>query len=261
MTARVIGASLVVLLLALAPASAGASATRPPVALTATPAHVGLAGNARASVRIVNTGSARVVVDVRTAGFALDLRGRPRIVKASEVRRSAATWLRLRPRMLVLAPGAASSVSIASRLPRRAEPGDHDALVLFTTRQRVQDGVAVRMRVGVVVVVRAPGAVVRRLELGGLRVARSGRVRTLELVVANRGTVTESVTRDAIVVTLSRSGRRLARLTAVPRTLRPGTRGVVQFRCPARVSGALRASVEVRSGAPGGFRRTYRIRV
>lgn len=260
MTARLIGSSLVVLLLALAAASAGAGGARPPVALTATPARVELVGSGAATVRIVNTGAMRVVVDVRTAGFALDLRGRPRIVRASGARRSAVGWLRFRPRTLALAPGAAGSVSIVSTLPPRTEPGDHDALVLLTTRRRVQDGVAVRMRMGVVVVVRAPGAVVRRLELRGLRVVRRARVRTLELVVVNRGNVTESLSRDAASVTLYRSGRRVARLVAAPRTLRPGTRGVVQFRCPPHLAGAFRASVEV-TGASRGFGRTYRVRL
>ena len=64
-------------LLALASASAGASGARPPVALTASPAHLELAGTGRATVRVTNSGTNPVVLDVRRAGFALDLRGRP----------------------------------------------------------------------------------------------------------------------------------------------------------------------------------------
>ena len=180
--------AVVPVLLALASASAGASGARPPVALTASPAHLELAGTGRATVRVTNSGTNPVVLDVRRAGFALDLRGRPKIVGQHDVRRTAAGWLGFRPRTLSLKPGATGSVTIASTVPARAEPGDHDALVLFTTRRRATDGLAVRVRMGVVVVVRAPGAVVRHLELRGLRVARSGRIRMLELGVANVGT-------------------------------------------------------------------------
>ena len=165
---------LVPVLLALASASAGASGARPPVALTASPAHLELAGTGRATVRVTNSGTNPVVLDVRRAGFALDLRGRPKIVGQHDVRRTAAAWLGFRPRTLSLRPGATGSVTIASTVPARAEPGDHDALVLFTTRRRVTDGLAVRVRMGVVVVVRAPGAVVHRIELRALRVAPSG---------------------------------------------------------------------------------------
>ena len=248
-------------LLALASASAGASAARPPVALTTSPAHLELAGTGRAIVRVTNSGTNRVVLDVRRAGFALDLRGRPKIVGQHDVRRTAAGWLGFRPRTLSLRPGATGSVTIASTVPARAEPGDHDALVLFTTRRRVTDGLAVRVRMGVVVVVRAPGAVVHRIELRALRVA-PGRARVLELVVANRGNVTESVGRARGTISLFRGGRRLARLAGEPREFRPGTKGLVQFRYRGRAYGLVTARVEL---APDSgvrvFRRAFRVRL
>jgi hypothetical protein len=200
------------------------------------------------------------VLDVRRAGFALDLRGEPRIVGVPGGRRSAAAWLGFRPRTLAVGPGASGSVTIVSRVPARAEPGDHDALVLFTTRRRVRDGLAVRVRMGVVVVVRAPGKVVRRLRLRGLRSVRTRRGRTLELVVANRGNVTESFARGRAVVSVERGGRRLARLTAEARTLRPGTRGVLRFAVPRRVVGAVLARVDLLAEA-GRVQRLYRVRL
>jgi hypothetical protein len=72
---------LPVFALALVSAPAGAGGARKPVALTAAPARVVLAGTTRAAVRVTNAGSKRVVVDVSRAGFALTLRGRPRIVR------------------------------------------------------------------------------------------------------------------------------------------------------------------------------------
>jgi hypothetical protein len=233
------------LVLALASASAGASAARPPVALSASPAHVVLAGSARATVRVRNSGRERVVLDVTRAGFALDVRGRPKIVARARSRRSAATWLGLRPRALALAPGGTGEVTIASHVPAGAEPGDHDALVLLTTRRRVQGGVAVRMRMGVVVVVRAPGIVVRRVALGRLRLARSGRMRLLELGVRNRGNVTESIARGTATLSLFRNDTRIARLQAEPRDLRPRTTGVLRFPWRGRARGPATARVEV----------------
>ena len=93
--------------------------------------------------------------------------GRPRIVarggrsSCGGVARSAPGSLRARGRREPVAH------RTSSRLPMTVEPGDHDALVLLTTRPRRGPAVAVRMRIGVVVVVRAPGRVVRRLALRG----------------------------------------------------------------------------------------------
>ena len=253
--------AVVPVLLALASASAGASGARSPVALTASPAHLELVGAARATVRVTNSGTNPVVLDVRRAGFALDLRGRPKIVGQHDVRRTAAGWLGFRPRTLSLKPGATGSVSIASTVPARAEPGDHDALVLFTTRRRVTDGLAVRVRMGVVVVVRAPGRVVRRVLVNALRIDSMRRGRVLELVLVNRGNVTESFARGRAAIFVERKGRRLARLVTEPRELRPETRGVLRFTVPRRLSGHVVARVELVSEAGAGTRRTFRLRL
>jgi hypothetical protein len=248
--------------LTLVPASAGASAERPPVALTASPAHVAIAGSGRSTVRVTNGGANRVVVDVSRAGFALDLRGRPKVVDRDAVARSAAQWLSFRPRSLALKPGGSASVAIVSKLPAEAEPGDHDALLLFTTRRRVKDGVAVRMRMGIVVVVRAPGVVTRRLELRGLRVAPSMRPRVLELGIANQGNVTESIARANASLSLFRGGRRIAKLHAEPREFRPRTRGVLQFLYRGVEHGVLTTRADVAPDSAGRvLRRTFRVRL
>jgi hypothetical protein len=254
--------ALVALVLVLASASAGASTGRPRVALSASPAHVQLAGSARTMVRVRNAGGERAVLDMSLAGFALDLRGRPRIVAQARSPRSAAAWLGVRPRALALAPGSTGEVTIASHVPAGVEPGDHDALVLLTTRRRVEGGIAVRMRMGIVVVVRAPGTVVRHVELGRLRVARSGRMRLLELGMRNRGNVTESLARGAATLSLFRNERRIARLQAEPRNLRPRSTGVLRFlyRGPAR--GPATARVEVEPAASGRLLRgRFRVRL
>jgi hypothetical protein len=261
MTRALLGAAVLPFVLALASASADASGARPPVALTASPSRLELAGTSQATVRVTNGGASRVVLDVGEAGFALDLRGRPRVVAQRASPRSAASWLAFRPRRLVLRPGASGSVMVASKVPARAEPGDHDALVLFTTRRRVADGLSVRVRMGVVVIVRAPGEIVRGIQARGLRILRRGRARTLELSLVNRGNVTESFARTRALVSLERDGRRLARVRCEARELRPRTRGVLEFRYRGPVSGRVIARVDVSSESGQIVRRAFRIRL
>jgi hypothetical protein len=248
------------LLAALAPDS-GAGAAPRPVVLTAAPAHVTLVGSAHTTVRVTNSGTKRVRVDVSRAAFALDLRGRPRVVRGGAAR-SAATWLTFRPKRFALAPHASVSLAVGAKLPRRPEPGDHDALVLLRTRPVERAGVGVRLRVGVVVVVRAPGAVVRRLELRTLRVAGRGRGRALELVVANRGNVTESLDRARAILVPTRRGGRAVVVVASSRDLRPRTPGILEFRLSGRRHGWTTARVVIPAAEGRGvLTRTYRLRL
>jgi hypothetical protein len=234
---------------------------RPPVALSAAPAHLALDGSARATVRVTNSGTNAVDVVVSRAGFALNLRGRP-VIARSDGARSAARWLTVRPGRFQLTPRGSVTLALDTKLPRRAEPGDHDALVLLSTRPLRKARVAVRLRMGVVVVVRAPGKVVRLLQLRGLRVARRGRVRSLELVVANRGNVTESVMRARAALFRARSGRRVATLVSVSRELRPRTNGTVEFRFRGHPRGRMTARIVIPAEAGRSIlRRTYRIRL
>lgn len=227
---------------ALAPASAGASAVRPPVSLVASPARIALVGRARQTIRIANTGATRVVVDVARAGFALDLRGRPRVA------RPVAPWLHVRPLRLVIAPGRERSLTVSTAPSPRAEPGDHGALVLLTTERRWSRSLAIRMRLGVVVVLRVPGRIVRRLVPLRIHVRRSGRARVLVLTLANLGNVTETVDRRCVSVALVRRGRVLARLHPARRDLLPHTRGIVELRYRGPVRGSVRAVVPRTAG-------------
>ena len=253
-------ATLVLVGVVLAPASAGAGTARPPLALTATPAHVALTGSGRATVRVTNPGSRPVVVDVGRAGFALDLRGRPKIV-SSRSARGAAPWLTVRPRRFVLPSATTRSLTVSSRLPFGVEPGDHDALVLLTTRPYRGGAVGVRMRIGLVVVVRAPGRVVRRLAVRALGVRRSRRGRTLELHVTNGGNVTERLGRGQVRLVLRRAGVR-ARPRADVRELRPRTGGIVQIPYHGPLRGWVTVHAEIVS-QPGrlAVRQAFRVKL
>jgi hypothetical protein len=230
------------------------------LALTATPARVALAGSGLATVRVTNPGRGPVSVDVGRAGFSLDRRGRPKIGRRGGLR-AATGWLAVRPRRFALRPGASRLLTVRSRVPRHAEPGDHDALVLLTTRRRRSAAVALRMRIGLVVVVRAPGRVVHRLVLRRMHVRRGRHVRVLELGVANRGNVTETLERGRIRVVLHR-GRVRASLRSAPRELRPRTSGVVQLRYGGRLRGRVTARAWI--VGPTGERlegRSFRLRL
>jgi hypothetical protein len=240
----------------LAPASAGASGARSPVALAASPVRVRLTGKATRTVRITNWGASEVVADVGTAGFALGLRGRPRIVRRGSASSLAASWIAVRPRRLALAPGRTETLTVSSRLPQGAGPGDHAALVLVATRPRERGGVAVRMRIGIVVVVRVPGTIVHRLVVRGLRLRRSG----LELSVSNGGNVTERIGPGRLRIVLLRRGRVLGRPLAARREILPRGRAIehIPFRDP--LAGPVTVLIELRQGAHVA-RRLFHLRV
>ncbi|HZQ66078.1 MAG TPA: hypothetical protein VFA66_12725 [Gaiellaceae bacterium] len=228
----------------LASASPSAGAGRPPVALVAVPAHVVLLGRERRTVRVENGGTQQAVVDVSRAAFALDLRGRPRLGPA----RRATAWLAFAPRRLVIPAGTSRTLWVAARLPRGAEPGDHEAVVLLTSRPRRRGAVFVRMRLGVLVGARAPGRVVHRLAPVRLTVRRAGRTRVLELLLANRGNVTETLTGGCLRLDLRRGKRAVVGLRPTPRRYLPRTRGITQFRYRGPIRGWVRAALTARRG-------------
>jgi hypothetical protein len=214
-------------------------------AISVSPVRVRLNANAGRTLTIRNGGDAAVAVDARLAGFVLDRRGKPVVVRGQV----AAGWLRVRPQRIVLAPGGVAALTVSSAVPAGTGPGDHPALVLLTTQTRPKAPVAIRMRVGVVVFVRIPGRIVHRLELRALSVRRG----VLEAAIANRGNVVE---RARVRIFLSRRGRVLARLGPVVRTLLPHSRGIQRFRYHGPARGWVTARVEA-----GALRRSFRLRV
>ena len=219
--------------------AAASRPVRPEAGLTVWPARLALAGGARRTIHLINRGRSRVVVDAAAAGLALDLRGRPRIVRR---RAGAPAWVAVSPRRAAVPAGGATAFVVAATPLRRARPGDHDALVLLTTEPRPSAGVPVRVRIGVVAVVRVPGAVARRLDVAALTVRRDGRARVLGLTLANRGDVVERVPVRRLLARLVTRGRVRATLRAGPRELLPRSRAIVEL----RYAGPLRGRVGVR---------------
>ena len=109
------------------------------------------------------------------------------------------------------------------------------------------------MRLGVRVAVRAPGKVVRRVVVRGLRVRRSGRVRSLDVTVENLGDLIETKVVDVV---LSARGR-VDRVHAETREVLPRTRAILT----ARYAGQLRGRVTARVEVDGVARRSFRLRL
>jgi hypothetical protein len=189
---------------------------------------------------VTNSGTRTVVVVAGPAGYALDLRGRPQIVGRGRSN-GAAGWLTLHPSRLVLAPGATAPVVVTAAAPRRVPPGDHPALVLLEARSAGVARVAVALRVGIVVDIRAAGVVVRRVDIRALRLRRAGSAHTLEVVLRNRGNVSELVTPRRLSVVLRRRGRLIATLHPLAQTLLPRTSGLFDLRYRSNVRGPVTA--------------------
>ena len=239
---------------------AAAFAVAPPqISLVAVPAHLQLGGAGRQSIRVSNHGRTPLVVDAARAGFALSLRGRPRVVTAP----AAGRWLTFTPRRFRVPAGGSASITVTTRVPKGSTPGDHTALLLLTTRPRPHGGLAVRMRLGVVVVLRVRGRIVRRLTPVQLAVRRTRGKRTLVLTLANRGNVTETLTAGRLTVTLWKGSRQLARFRLPPRELLPHARALFDLRYGGRDKGAVVAVVQLRQGTASepAVRRAYRLRL
>lgn len=243
-----------VILVTAAASIPGAAAGGSSIGLSASPLRVTLRGASASVITVRNPGRRALRVDVGRAGFARSLNGRPRIERGRED----ADWLRLRPRRLRIPPGGKATLHVAARPPRHAAPGDHLALALLTTRPLGVQRVRVRVRVGVIVLLHVPGRIVRRLDVRSLRVRRGVAGRLLELLLVNRGNVTERLGDDRLRLALVRRGRVFATLRPRERELLPRSVGIVEFAYRGPVRGNVVARIQLGSSV-GGVRRSFRL--
>jgi hypothetical protein len=241
-------AGFTALVLASAPSVEGADADRPRVALSVSPAKLAVSAPGSRTIKLRNDGAEQVVVDAtqRTLG------------RQTAVR----TWLQIVPARLSLRSGESGKLTLRVKPPRRAEPGDHQVLVLLTTRPLRGGRVNVQVRLGVRIRMLVPGRIVRQVRLGSLRVHHRRGARLMFGSVANRGNVTVQL-RGRVTALLIRRGRPLARLNPrAQRVLLPRARTVIALRYTGRIRGLVTVVVQVRLGF--GFRvaeRRYRIRL
>jgi Lamin Tail Domain len=236
--------------LVLAPTSSAmeaVGATRPPVAISVSPARIALTAPGSRTIRLRNVGAKQVVVDTAR--------------KALGPRQAASTWLTVVPARLLLRPGSTAVFTLRVDPRRRAAPGDHHALLLLIARPLTASRVTVRMRLGIVVRARVQGRIVRRLVLQGVRVRRNGALRVLLVSVVNRGNVSEKMN-NRMTIVLVRGGRVLGRLRVPARELLPAAHAVFRARYAGSVRGFVTAVVTVRPRPPGrSVARAYRIRL
>ncbi len=240
-------------LLALPAPEAGGA--RGPAALAAWPARVVVVAPGRTTLHLDNPGTQAAVVETGVSGYALDARGRPRV----QIGGAAGGWLSVRPRRVVVPPGAKASLSVRVLRPPTARHGDHAFVVLLTTRLPTGPRVLAHLRIGVVVVVRIPGAALRRLTLGRVTARRAGGGCLLDVAVANPGDVDEWIGRQRLSVVFFRGARRLATVRAAPRRLLARTRGIVSLRCPRSLRGRLTAVVGLTQPETGRARVTEKL--
>jgi hypothetical protein len=248
--------ALLALVLAVAAASIPGAAAGRVIGLSASPLRLTLKGGSTRTVVVRNPGRRALLVDVSRAGLTRSLRGRPQVRPA----RGAAHWLHFRPRRFRLAPLAKRTLHVAAAPPRRAAPGDHPELVLLATRPVGVKHVRVRLRVGLIVVLRVRGRIVRRLDARALTVRHDGALRLLELRLVNRGNLVERLGGDGLRIALLRGGRSFATLRPRSQELLPHSAGLAEFAYRGPVRGATVAQVELRPPVRG-RRRSFRVRL
>jgi hypothetical protein len=226
------------------------------LAVSAWPARVVVAAPGHTTIHVSNPGPDAVALAAAASGYALDVRGRPRVTAPRG-------WLTVRPARLRLPPNGRAEVDVTVASPRGAAPGDHASLVLLTTEPPSGRRVIARLRLGVVVVARLPGVLVRRLAFGGLRVVPRRHGTVADVAVENRGNVDEWIGVRRVSIRLQRHGVVVATLWAVPRRLLARSQGLLRLTCPRSVRGPVTAIMQVtrpRDGVPV-LRRTLRLRL
>ena len=244
---------LVALVLGAAAASIPGAAAGRGIGLSASPMRLILKGASGAAITVRNPGRRPLLVDVSRAGFTRSLHGKPRIEPAG----GTAAWLRLRPKRIRIAPRTKGVLHVRAVPSRRAVPGDHPALVLLTTRPLGVRHVRVRLRVGVIVVLRAHGKIVRRLDARALTVTRQRTGCLLAVRLLNRGNVTEELGRDGPRLSLLRAGRVFASLRPQRRELLPHSTGIAVFSYRGRVRGPVVARIRFHTPLRGPVRRFH----
>lgn len=188
----------------------------PPVQLAVSPPRLVVAAGETRAIRVTNLGAGRAEISTTVAGYRIALAGRPIVLAASRA-------IAVRPRGLTLGAGEAATIAVTA--PLDAAPGDRPALVLVGRAAG-----AMRIRVGVLVLVRGRGRIVHRLVV----TRRRARGRTLELWIRNDGNVSERLTRRTVHIRLP------CRFRVAPRELLPHSRGILVVRAACKVTAGRR---------------------
>src|SRR5262249_29877068 len=153
-------------------------------------------------------------------------------------------WLAVSPKHFTVKANGTFELKVRSHPGRNAGPGDHNALVLFTTKPSATGKVLVRSRIGVGGLVRVKGKLKRRLAITGVSTLRSKH--KLRLVIANRGNINERLLRHRVSVTLKHGTKTVQKLWGPPRQILPHSRTVYALSYGSGLKGKITAFVTVR---------------
>jgi hypothetical protein len=258
-----IGIAAVAGLAAVTSASAG-----PLTALAVDPTQLVLVGAAKGQFTLRNPSSNPLKLNATIGNYVIKPNGvfvvNPKLPPA----RSAKRWVSISPKQFTIKPRGNFILKVRSHPGRKAGPGDHHALVLFTTTPSGKGKVLVRTRIGVAVLVRVKGKIKRRVLIGGLSAVRSKH--QLRLILANRGNINERLLRHTVSVALKQGSRTVQTLWAPPRDILPHSRSIYGLPYRRALKGTYSAIVKVRpiNGPRAGalaptvkpFQRTFRVR-
>lgn len=209
-----------------------------------------VSGGESKTITLTNTGAVPTKYFMAIGNFDIDPEGSVRINPPLTPSRSAADWLKIDPPEVSLGVGKSAKIRVRATPSRSASAGDHGAIALFVTDVANQGQARFRGRIGVPMIVRVRGPLVRKVAIGRISVSRSGKSRVVRVRVINNGNVSERFTRQRISIQLLRGGRTVARLTARTRLFLPGTRGDILGRYNGRLRGRVVVRVTLTPAAP-----------
>jgi hypothetical protein len=216
----------------LSPLAAGAP---PPLSIAVQPTELVLPGVATGAFTVINPTGRAISLNASLGDYVIKSNGTVVINPTLPPQRSAKRWLTLSSTRLDLGPHGRKQLIARSQPAANADPGDHHALVLFTTATSGSGRVLVRTRIAVAVLVRVKGPIKRRLTIASMT-PRPKR-HQLRLVIANAGNINERLLRRSVQVTLKRNGRIVQKLVGSPRDVLPHTRTVFTPKYRKRLSG------------------------
>lgn len=222
------------------------------VTLAVRPTELVLVGASRGVFTLRNPTEKSVTLNAAIGNYKIKSNGTVVVNPKVPRKGSAKRWLAISPKTLTLEAHESGSLNVAARPAKHAGPGDHNALILFTTAPKGKGRVLVRTRIAVAVLVRVKGKLRRKLVAQSL--SANHKKHRLRLTVYNKGNINERLPKHSLEVALKKGSRIVERISAPPRDILPRSRSVYELPYKHGLKGKLTALVTLRpvNGAPAG---------
>jgi hypothetical protein len=248
--------------------AAVSSAAAGPVILAVHPTQLILVGLAKGEYTVRNPSGKSVSLTASIGNYAIKPNGKAVVNPKVPPKGSAKSWLTISPTSFTLKPHTSATLAVQSHPGEHAGPGDHHALILFTTAPTGKGRVLVRTRIGVTALVRVPGKITRKLVIGRPSAVR--RKHQLRFPLLNQGNIDERLLARRVSVALKHGQRLVQTLRAPARDILPHSRTVFGLPYRHALKGKLTAIVTVRplNGQAAGalapplkaFKKTFTVR-